>query len=82
MNLPDLVREAESGKPVEITRRGESVAILLGRKEYERLSFRSPRFSEAWDQFRSGLDLAELEIDPDVVFDDTRDVSPGRNTTL
>ena len=77
-NLPTLVREAESGKPVELTRRGESVAVLLGRKDYERLARRSRRFSEAWRDFSSTTDVAAAAIDPDEVFAETRDAGTGR----
>ena len=82
MKLPTLVREAEAGKAVELTRRGESVAILIGRKHYERLSSSSRRFSEAWDTFSREVALTELEIDPDVVFGRIRDDSPGRSSDL
>jgi len=73
MKLPRLVREAESGIAVELTRRGEGVAVLIGRKQYERLVSRSRRFSEAWDDFTREVELAELEIDPDEVFAGVRD---------
>ncbi len=81
-NLPTLVREAEAGKPIELTRRGESVAVLLGRKEYERLARRSRRFSEAWREFADEIDLSALGIDPDEIFADTRDTQPGRHVEL
>lgn len=82
MKLPSLVREAESGKAVELTRRGESVAFLVSPQLYERLSSRRRRFSEAWDEFRREIPLAELEIDPDAVFGSTRDQAPGRDSDL
>lgn len=81
-NLPKLVRKAESGKAVELTRRGESVAVLIGRKQYERLVTRSRRFSEAWDDFVRDVEPATLGIDPDEVFADVRDAAPGRDTDL
>lgn len=81
-SLPKLVREAESGKAVELTRRGEGVAVLIGRKQYQRLVSRSRRFSEAWDDFIREVELASLEIDPDEVFADVRDDSPGREGGL
>ena len=80
--LPRLVREAESGKAVELTRRGEAVAVLIGRRQYEDLIAPARRFSEAWDTFVREVNLQELEIDPDEVFADTRDRSPGRDTRL
>lgn len=81
-NLPQLIREAEAGEPIELTRRGEGVAVLLGRQHYERLTAGTRRFSEAWDEFRSEVDLAELDVDPDEIFADARDRDPGRDAGL
>jgi len=81
-NLPQLVREAESGEPIELTRRGESVAVLIGRKQYERLATRSRRFSEAWSDFSSEVELSDLAIDPDQIFSDLRDSRAGREVGL
>lgn len=80
--LPTLIREAEAGEAIELTRRGESVAILLGREQYERLAAGTRRFSEAWDEFLAESDLRELDIDPDEIFAGVRDASPGRNSGL
>src|SRR5258708_36923611 len=77
-NLPGLVRKAESGETVELTRRGVGVAVLIGLRQYERLISRSRRFSEAWDDFSGDRDLAGLAINPDEVFAPVRDKSPGR----
>jgi prevent-host-death family protein len=81
-NLPQLVRQAESGEPIELTRRGESVAVLIGRKQYERLSGRTRRFSDAWNEFHRVVELSELAIDPDEIFSDLRDPRPGRDAGL
>jgi prevent-host-death family protein len=81
-NLSQLVREAESGEPIELTRRGESVAVLIGRTQYERLASRSKRFSEAWSEFNREIELAELALDPDEIFNDVRDTRPGREIGL
>ncbi|MEK6373706.1 MAG: type II toxin-antitoxin system prevent-host-death family antitoxin [Acidobacteriota bacterium] len=81
-NLPKLVRRAESGEAVELTRRGEGVAVLIGRKQYQRLVSRSRRFSEAWDEFERHVNLADLEIDPDEIFAGVRDEAPGRDAGL
>lgn len=78
IQLPRLVREAEAGKAVELTRRGEAVAVLIGRQQYERLVERSRRFSDAWDAFARDVDLEHLEIDPDEVFAGVRDRTSGR----
>jgi prevent-host-death family protein len=74
------VREAESGKAVELTRRGERVAVLIGLREYERLVSRSRRFSDAWAEFARDPEFADVEVDPDEVFGGVRDASLGRDT--
>ncbi len=81
-NLPELVRQAESGKAVELTRRGEPVAVLVGRKEYDRLNSTSHTFGDAWAKFSRAIDLSQANIDPDEIFSDVRDDTPGRDTRL
>lgn len=81
-NLAELVREAEAGSAVELTRRGRSVAVLVSTGEYERLIAHRKRFSTAWDAFREQVDLTALGIEPDEVFADVRSDSPGRDPEL
>jgi prevent-host-death family protein len=81
-NLPQLIREAEAGKTVELTRRGEGVAVLIGWKQYERLTSQRRSFSEALEDFKRQVSLAELNIDPDEVFGDVRDEDPRRDSGL
>ena len=81
-NLPRLVREAESGKAVELTRRGEAVAVLIGRRQYERLIGRYRSFLDAYDDFIHDVDLVQLDIDPDELFAGTRDQTRGRDIRL
>jgi len=80
--LPSLVRAAESGKTVELTRRGEPVAVLIGRRQYERLTSKKRGFSDAYEEFTRETDLHALAIDPDEVFADARDAGPGRGVDL
>lgn len=77
-NLPALVRDAETGKVAQLTRRGMPVAVLLGLSQFERLTSVQPTFEQVYRAFRARVDLAALQIDPDEVFGDTRDASPGR----
>jgi prevent-host-death family protein len=81
-NLPSLVRAAESGKAVELTRRGEPVAVLIGRRQYERLIMRHRRFSEAYREFTTEVDLEDLAIDPDELFGGARADIKGREVRL
>ena len=81
-SLPSLVREVESGRAVELTRRGEPVAVLLGRRQYVRLTSRYRRFSEAYGNFTRDIKLDKLAIDPDEVFGGVRDETRGREVDL
>ena len=81
-NLPSLVRAAESGKAVELTRRGEPVAVLIGRRQYERLTLKYRGFSEAYGDFTRKIDLEELAINPDELFAGARDDIHGREVNL
>ena len=81
-NLPHLVREVESGKPVELTRRGEPVAVLMGRRQYAQLAGKRRRFFEAYLKFTREFDLADLSLNPDVLFSGVRDETEGREVNL
>ena len=80
--LPRLIREAERGKAVELTRRGEPVAVLIGRRQFEQLTSRYRSFVEAYRDFRREVDLTELAIDPDELFAETREDTRGREVSL
>ncbi|WP_428099780.1 type II toxin-antitoxin system Phd/YefM family antitoxin [Candidatus Rariloculus sp.] len=81
-HLPRLVREAEHGKTVELTRRGAPVAVLVGHRTFERLSAGRRAFVEAYREFVEAVDLSELAIDPDEVFEGARDATPGRDVRV
>lgn len=83
--LTDFVRQVESGEPLEITRHGKPVAVLMGISEFERmkrersgfgLSFR--RYRESWD---SAL-CAESAVEYDDPFEGIRPQDSGRNVVL
>ena len=81
-NLPSLVREAEKGMAVTLTRRGEPVAVLMGWQRFERLASTRRSFVAAYRDFRNESDLAELALDPDDLFARTRQNTPGRDVRL
>ena len=81
-SLPSLVRQAESGKAVELTRRGAPVAVLIGHRQYERLTSKYRRFSDAYSEFTREFDLATLAIDPDELLVGVRDDIDGRQVDL
>ncbi len=73
--LPEIVHQAEHESPSQLTRRGKPVAVLLSQGEYERLQKGKINFREAYLAFRERYQLAELDLDPDVIFADIRDRS-------
>ncbi len=81
-NLPSLVRDAENGKAVQLTRRGELVAVLVGHREFERLSSGRRSFADAYRDFVNSAELAGLALDPDELFGDLRERTPGRDVRL
>ena len=79
-SLPALVHSVETGPPVELTRRGRPVAVLLSRSEYDRLRRGTPDLWEAIQDFRRTADLESLDVDE--VYAGVRDRSPGREPEL
>lgn len=74
--LPGIVHEVEDGAPVELTRRGKPVAVIVSIDEYRRMSSDRSGFWTAYQRWRSSIDPADLEGDDP--FADVRDRSPGR----
>lgn len=70
-------------KAVEITQQGKQVAVLLSMDEYQRLvGGKQSGLDVALAKFRQELLEEGLDIDPDEVFKDVRDKSPGRDVSL
>jgi prevent-host-death family protein len=80
-NFARLIRTAQQGRAIEITRRGEPVAVLLSASEYLVLTGERPSFVEAVDRVRERLGVDELGIG-DEVFEGLRDDSPGREVSF
>jgi prevent-host-death family protein len=78
-NLPALIRAAEDGQTVEISRRGVSVAVLISSERFAQLGPKRPGFMEAYRAFRRKTGVAALSLDPDEIFAGVRDPSPGRD---
>ncbi|MEM9776568.1 MAG: type II toxin-antitoxin system Phd/YefM family antitoxin [Chloroflexota bacterium] len=70
-----VVKEAEQ-HPVEITRRGVPVAVILSMDEYRKLKGERVTFAEAYEAFKSEHDLSELAITDDLF---ERDQTVGRD---
>lgn len=60
-SLTELLYEAEGGRPVQVTRRGKAVAVLLSEAEYERLLGSARTDFAAWSQAWRGRQGAGFE---------------------
>ena len=76
-----VVREVEQVAPVELTRRGQPVAVLMSIQEYRQLRAGKTKFWDAYTKFRDKFNLQELNIPPET-FANLRDQSPGREVDL
>jgi prevent-host-death family protein len=72
-----LIKRAQQGKTIEITRRGEPVAVLLSASEYSAITGERSSFIDAMRQVRERLGVDELEIG-DAEFEGLCEESPGR----
>ena len=77
----ELVQEAERHEPIEITRRGRPVAVLLSIQNYQRLQNARRGFADTYDAFRREHDVTTLDIEPGM-FDDMRAQDSGRPVEL
>jgi len=75
--LTGLVHRVEEGEPIQLTRRGRPVAVLISVAEYRRLKApaESRRFGSALDAWRCRCGENALHGDE---FDGLRDAAPGR----
>ena len=76
-----LIKRAQQGKAIEITRRGEPVAVLVSAAEYSAIKGERPSFVDATRQVRERLGVDALEIG-DADFEGLREQSPGRDVSL
>ena len=67
-HLPALVREAEAGQQIKLTRRGRPVAVVISLGEFQRLQTGKGSFGERYGEFlkthsprEDGLDRAFIE---------------------
>ena len=81
-NLPALIREAENGKEVELTRRGEPVAMLISHQAFKYLTSIRRGFIAAYRDFTINIDVSNLELNPDELFGDVREETEGRDIRL
>ena len=76
-----LIKRAQQGKTIEITRRGQPVAVLISASEYSAITGERPSFIYAMSQVRERLGVEALGIG-DAEFEGLREESPGREISL
>ncbi len=85
-HLEQIIQDVEQGTAVQLIRQGERVAVILSATEYDReagalrhrLLHEKLGFGQAIERFRQEYNVEEADINPDEVFKDVRDNSPGR----
>lgn len=79
--LPSLLDEAEAGIEVELTRRGRPVAVLVSRREFDRLRGRHRHFGDAYKRFVERHSLKEMGVEADFAAS-IRDRTTGRKVPV
>ena len=77
-HLTELIRCAERGEAIELTRRGKAVAALVSIPEYRRLTGGAPSFWRSVGLFRTEIGDGEL-AGIEEALRDLRDSSAGRD---
>lgn len=80
-NFPSILREAEAGQEVELTKHGKTVAVVISRRELDRLRGTGRNFMDAYDEFVKKYPPEEFGFPPGFA-ESVRDKSPGREVTL
>jgi prevent-host-death family protein len=79
--LPTIVDQAESGFEVELTRRGQPVAVVVSWREFERMRGRRQHFGDAYRRFLATYALDEVGVEADFA-SSIRDKTRGRDVAL
>ena len=80
-SLARIVHEAQDGTFVELTRRGEPVAVLMSAQNYQRFRTEKPQFWNRLMEFRKRVRAGKVNIKIED-FDGLRDRGPGRKVEL
>ena len=80
-NLPALVDEAQAGSDVELTRRGQPVAVVVSVEQYARLTKGGVSFADAYEKFRDAFPEGQTGV-PRRLLRSFRDRSRGRKVPL
>jgi prevent-host-death family protein len=80
-SLPALIDQAEAGRTIELTRRGQPVAVVVSIRQFERLRGARPRFGDAYRHFLETHSLEEIGVDRDFAAS-SREKGVGRKVSL
>lgn len=75
--LPGLVKEAEAGAAVQITRWGTPVAVLVSATRYQQLAHGRPSFGVALDALLEQVEMSAIQLDRGEL-ENLRDRGTGR----
>jgi prevent-host-death family protein len=79
-HLPELIRGVERGKPVEISRRGKVVAVVVSLEDYRRMSVDPKALAKALRAFMATRPKGGVFTAEEVA--KWRDRGPGRRVRL
>ncbi len=80
-HLPTIINQAQSGREIELTRRGKPVAVVLSCGDFQRLRGSRPRFGDAYRNFLKKYSLKEIGLEEGFA-EASRDKSRGREVSL
>ncbi len=78
--LRTIVDKAQAGLEVELTRRGQPVAVVLSCRELERLRGKRPHFRDVYDRFRHKYPTDRVGLDQEL--SSVRDRTTGRPVSV
>jgi cellobiose PTS system EIIB component len=76
------LQDIQQGEPIQILQNGQQIAVILSNEQYDRLRRLSSGFWTSLERFREEHDIVNADIDPDEVFANVRDRSPGREVSF
>ncbi len=76
-HFAEIVRQAEAGDEVRLTRRGRPIAVLMSERRYEGLAGGDQAWWKKLQDWRAQCVRDGVVVDADV-WDGLRDESPGR----
>ena len=78
--LRTIVDQAQAGREVELTRRGQPVAVVLSCRELERLRGKRPDFRDVYGRFRDKYPPDRVGLDQEL--SSVRDCTTGRPVSI